>query len=702
MDGGQATTLQRRLGALIALCAVTAFLSGAGLAAPALIPVSALLVLSLFWQPGERVRRALELGCRAIALVLAVRATLHAVRADGDIVLPMVDLLLVLLLAESYRSRAVGGGEARLYSLTFALLIAAAAYRPGSLFALAFAAYLALLTVSLIVGQLAGQARAWGLRPPRLPRGFLLQSAALSVVAIGVSLVVFLAFPRVSWGARGAPPLRHVVGFSDRVSLLEHGARLYSNPDVILRVEFPGRSAPPPGPLYWRGRSYDRFDGGTWSRTPTRPQALIETRRWPKARVEQLIYQAAIGDANVLFGLSPLLHVQPRSRIVAYAEANGDFTYGGPASPVYVGFSALGEPDAQDLREAVPLGDPLIASYSRVAATEQAMLRPYLRLPPLGQRFYRLADSLAAPYGNDYDRARAVQGFLQTFRYTIELPATEREATLEHFLFERRAGHCEYFSTAMAMLLRAMAVPARNVNGFLGGEWNEFGDFLTVTQNQAHSWVEVWFAGYGWVRFDPTPAAASDLVGRAAGARWLTPFRQIFAGLEHRWGKWVLDYDLDDQSRLLARASGRSAEPGAAPTPDVSWRYLVTVVLALVLGLRLLARRRGRHGRPAPRSHGAATREYLRLRRAYSRAGYHADTPPLTFLEQLRQANAPAVSQAAGAIQLYARLRFGPAAGGTAERRLLHEQVRAVRRELWRVRRSRFGRRNRRASAPSA
>src|SRR3990172_8100180 len=174
--------LHRRLTTLLALIAILAFVSGAGLSAPALIPTTLLLGLGLVWDPADALRRRLELFWRARALLLAVRAGYHALFTEADVVLPMVDLLLLLLVAETYRTRD-GMGEARLYALTFALLIASAAYRPGSLFAIAFVAYLAALTVTLTVGQLARQARARNLRPPLLPRGFLLQSAAYSGIA---------------------------------------------------------------------------------------------------------------------------------------------------------------------------------------------------------------------------------------------------------------------------------------------------------------------------------------------------------------------------------------------------------------------------------------------------------------------------------------------------------------------------------------
>jgi len=438
--------LHRNLSALLALCAIGGFVSGAGADAPALLPTSAMLMLSLFWHPSERLRRGLELCWRTVAVLLAARAAYHALFVADDVVLPMVDLLLLLLLAETYRSPD-GTGDARLYALTFALLIAAAAYRPGFMFAIAFTGYLALLTVSLIVGQLTRQARRRRIRTPPFPRRFLLQSAAYSGVALLVSLVVFVAFPRVGWSARAAAPLRNLVGFGDRVSLLEHGGRLYANPQVVLRVEFPHGERPPPGQLYWRGRSYDTFDGWTWSRTSTLSQPLIQPGGWPRPRIEQLVHQTGVGDANVLFGLSPPLRVDPRSRVVAYAERNGDYTYAGPATPVYSVLSVLGQPAADHLRSArqamAPSNGGGSNAGSRAQLLQAAALRPYRRLPPLSPRFFSLADSLRRLGATDYDRALAVQNWLRDrFRYTLDLPATASTASLEYFLFERRAGHC--------------------------------------------------------------------------------------------------------------------------------------------------------------------------------------------------------------------------------------------------------------------
>jgi hypothetical protein len=276
----------------------------------------------------------------------------------------------------------------------------------------------------------------------------------------------------------------------------------------------------------------------------------------------------------------------------------------------------------------------------------------------------------------------AVQNWLRTqFRYTLDLPETAREATLEHFLFRRRAGHCEYFSTALAILLRAEGIPARNVNGFLGGTWNEFGGFVTVSQNQAHSWVEVYFPEYGWIPFDATPSATA--AGAQLQDRWSGPLRTFFDGLEHRWNKWILEYNLDQQVSLFRQATEPFARRDASgrlrvsPTLTRVLTYaLVGAALLLMLG-SLFRHVRLRDVRPE-------SRIYLKLRRTYARAGYelHNYEAPMRFVERLEHAEAPGCEAARRAIELYLRSRFGGEDIGAAGQRELREAANAARRAL--------------------
>jgi transglutaminase-like putative cysteine protease len=672
--------LHRRLSALLSLIALITFISGAGLDAPAVIPAAGMLLIAVFFQPNERTTRFLEPWWRGAAVLLALRAVLHVFSNSGDPVLPMVDLLLLLLCAESLRQRD-GSGDARHFALTFALLIASAAYRPGALFGLLFIAYVVCATVVLVVGHLTRQAAARNVAPPQPERSFLLRIAALSSVVLLVSASVFLFFPRVSqgWAARGTPLMsRAVIGFSDQVSIGAHGARLEANPEVVLRVEFPNGAPPNPGLLHWRGRSYNHFDGRTWSRREyrlsgvnERASVVNEAARWPGALIEQVVYARPLGNANVLFGLHPVLDISSITRIRPRRLPSGDFLYDGEAEPAYRVRSRAEQPHPDSLRAVTITGEPQVLAHSQ--------------FPRITERTQALADSFARAAPNMYDHALAVQQWLQTqFRYTLDLPATRAQTSLDYFLFERRAGHCEYFSTAMAILLRAAGVPTRNVNGFLGGTWNEFGQFLTVTQNNAHSWVEVYFPGYGWVPFDPTPSGSG--AGGTAVTRRFSTLRAFFDGVEHRWGKWVLDYDLNKQRDLMERATAaleRNDDGEGTVANDSQQRYpwRLAIAAAFVIALIITVRRMRAHGHAR---HALVTRAYVTLRRAYERAGHaSAHMPPLAFADAVSRA--PGGTDAQQAVALYVRERFGGMALSEAERAELKRRVAAAQRAVART-----------------
>ena len=677
--------VHRRLTAAMALAALAGFVAGAGIASPSPVLAAAALLLALVWKPSRRLSARMEPVWRIAAVILAVRAFYHILAVPQDVVLPMVDLLLLLLSAEALRRRDANG-DARLHSLCFALLVASAAYRPGLAFGIAFLAYIALTTVALLVGHVRRQTENRRVRNISVRPRFLFQTAALSMLVLVVSGAVFVAFPRVSrgWVSRGVSTPRSIVGFSDRVSLGDHGARIEGNPEVVLRVEFPDGRPQNVTSLYWRGRSYDHFDGVRWGRSsPYRFAPSRSERGWPGETITQVIYGVPL-ETPVLFGVHPILRVRARSRIQPLRDGHGDWSYLGVADPVYVVASRLGRPQPELLR-AQPRGLPPGGAI-------------YLQLPRLDARIQRLGDSLTTGAADDYERVHAIEGWLRSsFRYTLDLPRTAREATLENFLFQRRAGHCEYFSTAMAVLLRTQGIPARNVNGFLGGDWNGFGNYLTVTQNGAHSWVEVWFPEVGWVPFDPTPAAAATVAG--GPGRGLSPFRFLLDGFEHRWNKWVLDYDLDRQIDLVrGAAEAFRTTPAVRPTSEPGFDGVRVLAMIGVLVVAVLALRR-----IVPGSQHAATAAgpYTELRGAYERAGVvPANLPPLTFLDTLERKAAPGHAAAAGAVTLYVRSRFGGGKLDPAERSALRTYVRAARTELRRAH-GRFARFRRRPADPA-
>src|SRR5688500_3296548 len=375
------------------------------------------------------------------------------------------------------------------------------------------------------------------------------------------------------------------------------------------------------------------------------PATQFYASRWRGPRIRQTIYAVPL-EVPVIFGLHPVLNIRPHSQMRAMQDNVGDMWYFGSTSPTYAVVPAVQRPSDEQLR----------ASGNTAMPAEQF----YLQVPPVARRVRDLADSLTADAPTRFDKVVAVQNWLLSeFRYTLDLPASAREAKLEHFLFRRRAGHCEYFSTAIAILLREAGVPTRNVNGFLGGAWNEFGRFMTVSQNEAHSWVEVYFPGYGWVPFDATPAATTD-VARRQQQTWLGPFRSFTDGLEHRWNKWILEYNLETQVGLFRRATEQFARRDSTGRMKMNpgfmrlLKYAVGGVV-LMLVLAMIFRR--------TRSEVLAfeSRLYLKLRRAYEKAGYDVrpQDAPMRFIERLRNTNAPGHGAAERAVTLYLRSRFG-------------------------------------------
>jgi len=506
-------------------------------------------------------------------------------------------------------------------------------------------------TVGLMTGHLLRQTRRRGASEIPLTRGFLWRMAGSSAAILLMAGVVFVFFPRISrgWASRGEVLATSIAGFSDQVSLGSHGARIFPNPQIVLRVEFPEGEPEDMSQYYWRGRSYDRFDGIRWTRSQGLPSAVAPTNwyeRWGPERTLQRIFGAPL-EERVLFALHPIVEVTPDTRRIATLFDNaGDHIYWGSGQPTYDAVSVTSRPSAEDLRDATGRFRPARRFYTQV--------------PELPDRIGELAETRTAGATTDYDRAVAIERYFQdNFTYTLDLPATAAEATLDHFLFDRRAGHCEYFSTAMAVMLRQLGLSVREVNGFLGGQWNEFGQYLAVTQNEAHSWVEVWFPGYGWVPFDPTPAATGE--GEALQS-WMWPGRFWFDGLQHRWNKWVLDYNIDQQGTLFSglqnmfaqdRAQQTTGQDGEAGEDSRQTLWIGLIALVLVAG-GLWIRLGGDRLRPE-------SRLYLRLRSAYESAGLptRADLTPSDLLESLRHREHPAFRPAERLVRLYQRARFG-------------------------------------------
>ena len=179
-----------------------------------------------------------------------------------------------------------------------------------------------------------------------------------------------------------------------------------------------------------------------------------------------------------------------------------------------------------------------------------------LELPPLDERIPRLALDMTAGLATPEERARALERRLRhDYGYTLELLPAPVADPLATFLFVRKKGHCEYFASAMAVMLRTLGIPSRVVTGFLGGVYNPMTGWQVVRASDAHSWVEAWLPRRGWVTFDPTPPDPSP----ASAGLW-TRAGLVLDAADQFWQDWVVGYDFERQITLAARMqeSGRN------------------------------------------------------------------------------------------------------------------------------------------------
>ena len=542
---------------------------------------------------------------------------------------------------------------------------------------------------------------------------FFLATGSIAALVFGGAALVFASVPRVGLGfvLGGVRRQAGVAGFSDEVKLGMHGVLSLDNQTVVLRAQVPriatlrsddAREAAIAS-LYWRGTVYDTYEHGEWVRSrdertrtrlslfhspsndgrtyvlssPQSPGRPPGRKATIAGAIEQDIEVVALVNA-VAFALDqPVAVEMPPPPAGAFTAVDVEPRWSGElglrmfrVSPFNVADRGTVMPEFSGAR---------YRAYSRTLAPQSdagvpesqlapGALAPYLRAArSLSPRVRELALRLTRDKPDAAAKIDAVVKWLRaTHRYTTDL---KRDASipdpLEDFLFHQSAGHCEYFASAAAMLLRLSGVPTRYVNGFLGGEWNNLRQSLTVRDNRAHSWVEAYLGSPGWVRVDATPAGAR-------GAR-MTRFRQILDAVEMFWNRWVIEYSASQQL-FLARQLGRefrwlqphfSSRGKHHHLSKTQVLVVVTVPVAFVVGfvLRKLPRRRAianglRRGR---RSEPPVFHVYQKTldRLAARGLARHPEETPHEYLARVRKQGLTAADSLARLTDCYAEARYG-------------------------------------------
>lgn len=381
----------------------------------------------------------------------------------------------------------------------------------------------------------------------------------------------FLLLPRQQGATRARASTtmsRHLTGFDEEVKLGQLG-EILENDSVVMSVEFTDEEKRPvsPGesPLF-RGVALVKYDKGRWTRSQARSlQTIVSMKPFKnngptRKKVIWQIIKLEPNDSPTLFAMRPILGLAagrgqtPSGRTIVLPPQLSpvDGTIFRPDSRGSYDYEVLSDQD-QD----APQDNEVPPSTERVG--------PLLELDAgLKARLREIAQPLVEGLSEEGEenvrlRAKALESFLldpQTFSYTLAMDRVDPNLDpVEDFLLNRKSGHCEYFASALTLLLRSIGIPARMINGFKGGDWNELTQSLAVRQKHAHSWVEA-FVGLDqegnarWITLDPTPGAErEESVAQVGGiASNFRPFTDL---VRYVWVFYILGYDSARQNRLL-------------------------------------------------------------------------------------------------------------------------------------------------------
>ncbi|MEN2430662.1 DUF3488 and transglutaminase-like domain-containing protein [Comamonas sp. F1-6] len=508
-----------------------------------------------------------------------------------------------------------------------------------------------------------------------------------------VMVSLFLFFPRMTplWGV----PSDDMAGRSGLSESMRVGevASLAMDDSVALRIRFdtPEGKEPPANALYFRGPVLSQFDGRRWQADP-----VLDAMAMPQLRVsgEPIHYQMLI---------------EPSKRrwltLLDAAKTEPQIPPGASVGRLRMSSSLQWlswRPIIDVLR--VDAQSHLDFSHGPLQLTPE--LKRYLQLPAgsnprtqaLGEH---LQAELRAQPGAGADTDRLIASALQRLKtggytYTLEPGVVDSDHTADDFWFDSKQGFCEHIASAFAVLMRSMGVPARIVTGYQGGDRNSVDNYWTVRNSDAHAWTEVWIAGRGWVRVDPTgavapsrvgqfqrlsppPGAFASAVGNFVDTGTLEKLRAVWEAVNNRWNQWVINYTQSRQLNLLQSLGFESP----------SWTDLLRLLAGSLSALALLWLIWARATRPqrdgwSQLMHAAR----LRLQRAGIASGACDSARSLSRRVQeswaKESASAPLATAVSDWLLDMERLRYAPSSNTeVTELKSLRRRWLSIRKQRW-------------------
>lgn len=527
-------------------------------------------------------------GLRTALIALVVGASVLRGVELGELITPGVDLLL-LLIAERCLFRDRLREQIQLLLLASMVMVIAGVVHVGVDYPLLLAGFVLAAIAHWGLWNLEREAERIGARAQYAlakhgqvyARQIIRQNIRLGLGVLVIAGGVFLFFPRIGAGVffRGNRASGAQAGFRDEVSL-GHRGDIANNPTVVARVypESSKQTASPTLDLYFRVSAFDRYRDGRWAHSEQAHKLRLRSsmhryylpftgsqegqawgylkkgrdgqvhlsrlRGWrDSGQVTQLrILQNDLGARHLMVpGRTAVLEWMPRgalerrTRLVSDYDGQVKIVGTGSGSMQFRAYARSVAPSGAELRS---IGRP---SYGQRWA-------PYLQLPAdlrssLHRFSYRLKIDEARV--SQYELMHALVATLSSYRYTTQSQTPSKEFAqrdpIEAFLLDTKAGHCEYFASALALLARSHGLPARVVNGYYGAHRNPIDGTYQISQSQAHAWVEIYFSKLGWIRFDATPP--SERPSAPPRESWWVQARSLFQALETKYLEYVVDYD---------------------------------------------------------------------------------------------------------------------------------------------------------------
>ncbi len=587
------------------LAALAALLLSMGEQNPMLPLGVALAAVGSVWLTDATGYFRLNRGVASLAAVAAVFLSLRglgSLQSAGQLI-ALANLLVylqIILLFQQKNLRVYW----QLIMLSLLQVVVATAFNQGVLFGLLLTVYLfaGLSALALLFFHREGTRHGTAVPREVAGRELFVRLGAIGLGTLLLTAVVFFALPRLGRTAwRGAAvATKHLVGYSGKVTLGELGEIIESEEEV-MRIQFDdgpsGDPYPVRGEVYLHGTVLTYYSAGQWEFQPARHRirarplevARLDGAKLPSAR-QPVLQKMTIEpmDRPELFCVRPYVVTKPQPGVSVDRRRQRLLRSEGLRTTRFsFELGTTGFVDGVQF--------PLVPSQ-QIISNRFLLQVPRATVPRGGlPQLEALADSWIRQSGlppeDRLGRARYIERQLRdSGRFQYSLQGQPRDVTIdpiEDFIVNNPRGHCEYFATALTLMLRSQGIPARMVIGYKCDEWNELGHFYQVRQRHAHTWVEAYlgpaglprelsrgqahwdWAGGAWLRLDATPPSAGEPTSAAAKA--LVPLAKCADWLKYVWSNYVMEMDRSRQREAVYQPLVRWARQTARRLSDPQW-----------------------------------------------------------------------------------------------------------------------------------